>query len=319
MCVHRGAPGRRAGASIQNGDVSDPTSAEPAPTCYRHPERATYIRCQRCGRAVCPECQHQAAVGVQCPECVRGAQTPAQRRASGWRAALSPRRAVVTYVLMGVIAVVYAAQWLSGQALTQAWVLNPSLVGAEPWRLLTSTFLHSPASFVHVLFNLYALFAFGPLLESFLGKARFLALYLISGLGGSFAVVAIWELWILTGGAIETATNGFLSPALALGASGAVFGLLGAYLPLRKAIGANIRVLLIVLAVNVVLGFVVPNIAWEAHLGGLAVGAAIAAIYLRTRRPEQQRAQILGVAGIAAGILLLIAVFVATAPALYGL
>jgi len=304
--------------------VSDPNAspsddAEVVPTCYRHPDRATYVRCQRCGRPICPECQNQAAVGVQCPECVRGSQTPAQRRAGGWRQALSPRRAVVSYVLMGLIAIAYGVQWLSGQALTQAWVLNPTVVGAEPWRLVTSAFLHSPGTIIHVLFNLYALFAFGPALEAFLGRARFLALYFASAIGGSLGVLTIYQLAIITGGASVTATNGFLQPAFALGASGAIFGLLGAYLPLRKVIGVNFRMLAIVLAINLAIGFLVSGIAWEAHLGGLGVGAAVATIYLRTRRPEQRRAQVLGVAGVAAALLVLFILFVVSAPTRYGL
>lgn len=303
--------------------MSDPT-ASPAdhdapPTCYRHPDRATYVSCQRCGRPICPECQNQAAVGVQCPECVRGGVTPAQKRASGWRQVLSPRRALVTYVLMGLILVFYGLQWLTGQALTDAWVLNPTVVGAEPWRLLTSAFLHSPFTIIHVVFNLYALFAFGPALEAFLGRVRFVALYLVSAIGGSLGVLALYELAILTDGAIITATNGFLQPSSALGASGAIFGLMGAFIPLRKVIGVNFRMLAIVLAINVAIGFIAGGIAWEAHLGGLAIGALIGWIYLRTRRPEQRRTQLLGVAGVAVGLLVLFAVFVLTAPAFYGL
>ncbi len=300
--------------------MSDANATEAPPSCYRHPGRATYISCQRCGRPICPDCQNQAAVGVQCPECVRGAQTPAVRRAGSWTQALRPRRSVVTFVLMGVIALVYAGQWLTGQWLTGAWVLAAQVVGAEPWRLITSTFLHSPASFIHIVFNLYALYALGPALEAFLGRARFLALYLVAGLGGSIGVLAVYELFLVTGGALAQATGGFLTPSLlVLGASGAVFGLMGAYLPLRRAIGVNIGQLAIVLGINVVIGFVATGIAWEAHVGGLAVGAAIGAVYLRTRRPAQRRAQVLGVAGIAVALLVVFGLFVLSAPGAYGL
>lgn len=231
-----------------------------------------------------------------------------------------PRRGgMATYVLMGVIAVAYGAQWLTGQRLTAAWLLDPNVVGAEPWRLVTSAFLHSPATIVHVLFNLYALFVFGPTLEAFLGRARFLALYGLSALGGSLGVLAIYELAILTDGASITATGGFLTPSAALGASGAIFGLLGAYLPLRKAIGVNITQLLLVLGLNVAIGFLASGIAWEAHLGGLAVGALVALVYARTRRRSQRRTQILSLVGIGAGLLALFALFVASAPLLYGL
>lgn len=299
--------------------MTDATPDAAPPTCYRHPDRPTFVSCQRCGRPICPACQNQAAVGVQCPECVREGRPASARGAAGLARAFAPRRTgITTYVLMGLIVVVYAGQWLSGQALTDAWVLDPRLVGAEPWRLLTSAFLHSPATFVHILFNLYALYILGPGLESFLGRVRFLALYLIGAIGGSLGVLTLYELAILTNGQLAIATNGFLAPSLALGASGAVFALLGAYLPLRRAIGVNVTQLLIVLAINVVIGFIATGIAWEAHLGGLLAGAAIGAIYLRTRRPEQRTTQIVAVAAVAGAILLTVAIFVGTAPGFYG-
>lgn len=297
--------------------MTDPSAVEAPPTCYRHPDRATYISCQRCGRPICPECSTQAAVGVQCPECVREGRAAA---GGGFARALRPRRTgFVTYTLMALIVVAYAGQWLSGGALTSAWVLDRRVVGAEPWRLFTSAFLHSPGTIIHLLFNLYALWAFGPALESFLGKTRFLALYFASALGGSLGVLSLYALAIATDGASVVATGGFLSPNSALGASGAIFGLLGAYLPLRRAIGVNVTQLLIVLGINVVLGFVASGIAWEAHLGGLVVGAAIGWVYLRTRRPAQRRVQVGAVVGIAAGLLLIFVLFVASAPVYYGL
>lgn len=298
------------------------TDARPdaPPTCYRHPDRATYVSCQRCGRPICPECQTQAAVGVQCPECVREGRPAPTRGAAGLVRTLAPRRAgIATYVLMGLIVVVYAGQLLSSGWLTDAWVLDPTVVGAEPWRLLTSAFLHSPGTFMHILFNLYALYVLGPVLESFLGRVRFLALYLIGALGGSLGVLALYQLAIATNLASAQILGGFLAPGMALGASGAVFALLGAYLPLRRAIGVNVTQLVIVLGINVVIGFVFPGIAWEGHLGGLVAGAAIGLVYARTRRPEQRTTQVVSVAGVAVAILAIIGLFVASAPGFYGL
>ena len=290
-----------------------------APTCYRHPDRATYVSCQRCGRPICPECQTQAAVGVQCPECVRAGRPESARGVQGVARSLRPgRTGIVSYVLIGLCLVAYLFQVVV-PGFTDALLLNPTLVGAEPWRLLTSAFLHSPASILHLLFNMYALYVLGPTLEGFLGRARFIALYLIGALGGSIGVLAVSELWIVTGGAIVEATGGFLRPALSLGASGAVFALMGAYLPLRKAIGVDFTQLLIVLGINVVIGFVASNIAWEAHLGGLATGAAIGWVYSRTRRPEDRQRQILMVAGIAGVLVAILIAFIASAPAFYGL
>jgi membrane associated rhomboid family serine protease len=233
---------------------------------------------------------------------------------------LNPRRTgFVTYTLMALIVAAYAGQWLSGGVLTSAWLLNPTVVGAEPWRLVTSAFLHSPVAIIHILFNLYALYAFGPALESFLGRARYIALYVAAALGGSLGVLSLYALAIATNEASAEVAGGFFAPSLALGASGAIFGLLGAYLPLRRAIGVSGMQLLIVLGINVVLGFVAPNIAWEGHLGGLIVGALVGWVYLRTRRPEQRRAQIGAVAGIIAAVLVVFVLFVASAPHSYGL
>lgn len=220
---------------------------------------------------------------------------------------------------MALIAVAYAVQWLSGGALTNAWVLNPTVVGAEPWRLITSAFLHSPGTFIHILFNLYALYAFGPALEAFLGRARYLALYVAAALGGSLGVLSLYALAIATNGASTEVAGGLLAPGSALGASGAIFGLIGAYLPLRRAIGVNTMQLLIVLGINVVLGFIAPNIAWEAHFGGLIIGALVGWVYLRTRRPAQRPVQIGSVAGIIVGLLVVFVLFVASAPFYWGL
>jgi membrane associated rhomboid family serine protease len=297
--------------------MTDPNEA--APTCYRHPDRETYVSCQRCGRPICPACQTQAAVGVHCPECVREGRAAAPAGAAVARA-LRPRgSAFTTYVLMALIVVAFALQWITQQGLTTAWVLNPTVVGAEPWRLITSAFLHSPTFFLHILFNLYALYAMGPALEAFLGRARFLALYLITALGGSIGVLAIYQLVIVTDGRIVELTGGFLSPSSALGASGAIFGLLGAYLPLRRAIGVNLTQLLLILGINLAIGFFAGGIAWEAHVGGLLVGIAIGTVYARTRRREQQKVQIGAVAGIAVALLVIFVLFVASAPLYYGL
>lgn len=299
--------------------VTDPNAAsdDAPPTCYRHPDRVTYVSCQRCGRPICPACSTQAAVGVHCPECVRTGRPAGSSRLAR---ALRPRRSgVVTYTLMGLIVIAYAGQWLSQGALTSAWVLNPTVVGAEPWRLITSAFLHSPGTIIHILFNLYALYVFGPALESFLGKARFLALYVTSALGGSLGVLALYALAIATNGGSIDATGGFLAPGSALGASGAIFGLLGAYLPLRRAIGVNVTMLLIVLGINVALGFVASGIAWEAHLGGLVVGVAMGGVFARTRRPAQRRVQVAMIGGLAVGLFVVFLLMVAGAPVRYGL
>jgi membrane associated rhomboid family serine protease len=286
---------------------------EAAPRCYRHPDRETWIRCQRCDRPICAQCQTQAAVGVQCPECVREGHAATAPRTPAWVRALRPRGgAVVTYVLIALNVVIYALQWLTNQALTNAWFLNPYSIGSEPWRLITSAFLHSPATIIlHLLFNMYALYAFGPALESFLGRARFLALYLIGALGGSLGVLTAVEIWIFFDGDPNTALRG------ALGASGAVFALLGAVFALRKAMGIDTRQLLIVLGINLALPFVVGGIAWQAHVGGLIIGFLIGLIYASTRRRDQRTRQIVAIAGVGLGLLALFGIYLISAPAIY--
>jgi membrane associated rhomboid family serine protease len=291
--------------------VSD-TPAEQAPVCYRHPKRETWVSCQRCGRPICPECQTPAAVGVQCPECVKEGRAGMPRRAPAIVRAFAPGRGtVVTYVLIALNAAIYILQFVTSQELTEAWFLFPYSIGSEPWRLITSAFLHAPNFIPHLLFNMYALFIFGPVLESFLGRGRFIALYLIGALGGSLGVLTSVEVWALTDRTIQNA------PAGALGASGAVFALMGAVFALRKAMGIDVRQLLIVLVINLAIPFFVDGIAWEGHVGGLVIGFLIGLIFARTRLPQAKVAQILGVAGVAAGLLLLFGAYLVSAPQVY--
>ena len=287
--------------------------------CYRHPDRQSFIHCQRCGRTICPQCQTQAAVGVQCPECVREGrqQVAASRPGLLSRLIGTGSTPIVTYVLIALCVVIYVIQWASGGALTNAWVLDPRLIASQPWRLITSAFLHSTSFIPHLLFNMYALFIFGPALERFLGRARYLALYLVGALGGSLGVVLLYQLAIATNGASSKWLAGFLAWGPALGASGAIFALMGALLVLRKAMGLQLTQILIVVVVNVAFGFIAPGIAWQAHLGGLGVGAAIAGVYLVTRRPEQRTRQILSVVGIAAALVVILVACVVSSPGYY--
>ena len=288
--------------------------------CYRHPDRQSFIHCQRCGRTICPQCQTQAAVGVQCPECVHEGrqQVAASRPSLLARLIGTGSTPIVTYVIIGLCVVIYVAQWVSGGVLTNAWTLDPSRIASQPWRLITSAFLHSTAFIPHLLFNMYALFIFGPVLERFLGRVRYLALYLVGGLGGSVGVVLLYQLAVATNGASATWLGGLLAPSTALGASGAIFALMGALLVLRKAMGLQLTQILIVVGINVAFGFIARGIAWEAHLGGLGVGAAIAAVYLMTRRAEQKTQQIVAVVGIVAALAVILVACVLSSPEYYG-
>lgn len=251
--------------------------------CYRHPDRPSYILCQRCGRTVCPECQTPAPVGVICPECMREQRASAPRTkpavVTRIRSAAGRGAPVVTYALIGITLAVFLLQLVPGLAITDRLLYAGlySLPGNfEPWRMLTSVFVHSTALLFHVLLNMYTLWIFGQLLEGMLGRWRFLALYLIAGLAGSVGV-----LWL---GDPRTGV---------VGASGAIFGLMGAFLVIQRRLGGQTTQLFVLLGINLVIGFVPGfNIAWQAHLGGLVVGALIGFIYVETRKREQQTLQI---------------------------
>jgi membrane associated rhomboid family serine protease len=275
------------------------TERNPDNFCYRHPDRQSFIICQRCGRTVCSECQTQAAVGVHCPECVRDARQSAPRvkPVAVTRIRSSMRSTsgvpVVTYSLIGINLALYLAAWVSGGALYQALAYWPPLTADEPWRMITSAFMHSPSSILHILFNMFSLFIFGPIIENLVGRGRFIALYLLAALGGSVGVL-------------------LLSPgSVVVGASGAIFGLLGAFFVIQRRLGGNSMQLLIVVGLNLVLGFIVPGVAWQAHLGGLIVGAGVAAIYTATRRRQQRTVQALAVAGVAVALVVMTIVAVA--------
>jgi membrane associated rhomboid family serine protease len=257
--------------------------------CYRHPDRQSFVLCQRCLRTICPECQTQAAVGVICPECLREqqqSQSPAQKKAERrWSrpraVTVSDSRPIVTYVIIGLTAFVFLVGLIPGvgdaverSLLFWAPALYPQLSGVfEPWRLFTGALVHS--SFWHLGLNMLALWMIGRSLEPLLGRWRFLTLYLLSTLGGSVAVTLL----------------SFSTPVV--GASGAIFGLFGALFVIGRHLGANIAGIAIVLGINLVIGFIPGfNVSWQAHVGGLVVGLVVAFIFTRTRAARQRTLQI---------------------------
>ena len=234
-----------------------------------------------------------APVGVQCRECVSEANAelphPVTNRV---RNVFRPRGStpVVTYSLIGLCVVVYGLQWLLGSSFTSLIVYYAPFTVSQPWRWLTSMFAHSPTNPLHLILNMYTLYLFGPVIESLVGRLRFLVLYLVSGYAATVAVL-------------------FLAPsAPVLGASGAIFGLMGAYFVIARHLGGNQTQIIVVIAINLGFGFLVPGISWQAHVGGVLAGVAVAAVYVATRRRAQRTAQILGVVGIVVALLVLTAV-----------
>lgn len=270
--------------------------------CYRHPGRQSFVLCQRCGRTICPDCQTQSAVGVLCPHCMKESAPARKRQATAQGSSGAP---VVTYAIMAVCGVVFAAQLLV-PGLTQLIWFAPvyGLPGNfEPWRMVTSMFAHSTSFLPHILLNMYALWVFGRQLEQFFGRWRYLFLYLASGVAGSVVV-------LLSG----YASSGLMHTAV-VGASGAIFGVFAATFVVGRALGAQMTSLLVMLAINFAIGFMPgTNIAWQAHLGGLLGGAAVAFLLMRTRGPRRRAAQIAGLVGIAAALVLLSAAYFLTMP-----
>ena len=245
------------------GGMDNGTSAAGGPaTCHRHQNRITYLRCSRCGRHICAECSRDSPVGQRCPECA-GATTrvvPARSIRSG----MTP--AVLVIILVSVAA--YLAQRMNTRFTIDYAHITAAVRAGEWWRVITATFLHSTGSIVHILFNMYALYLFGPHIERRAGTVRFVALYLASAVAGGVAFQ-------------------YLSEGGAVGASGAIFGLFGAVLvgtyPLRHtpAGAARFRQLLLLLAINLALPLLVSGIAWEAHVGGLLAGMLIVGTWQR--------------------------------------
>ena len=279
-------------------------SAEPSaqvPVCPRHPDRPSYVRCQRCGRPACPDCQRAAAVGFQCIDCVNETKrsTPEVRTVYG--GAVATGKPLVTFGIIAACVVVYALQMLiPGDFVYKQFAYNnvfaaPQYGAFEPWRMLTSAFLHSPDSLLHILLNMYTLWIFGQALEPILGRIRFLALYLVSAIGGSVGYLLLNPLLVPGQGLVGL-----------VGASGAIFGLFGAMLLVQRRRGGDTRQLWVLIAINGVIGFLIPHIAWQAHLGGLITGGLCAAVLAYT--PRGRRQGLVQALGLAAVLALLIAV-----------
>lgn len=280
----------RAGNNGAMSHASAPQSPAAASTCYRHPGRPTYIRCNRCDRYICPECMRDAAVGHQCVDCVQtGARSIRQPRTrfGGRQRSDAP---VVTYALIAINVLAFVIQIASGQLEKQLTLWPPAVADGQYYRLVTSAFLHYGAT--HLLFNMWALYVVGPPLEMWLGRLRFGALYALSGLGGSVLVYLLSPL--------NTATAG---------ASGAIFGLFGATFVVGRKLALDIRWVVAVIVINLVFTFVVPAISsqlisWQGHLGGLVTGAAVAAAYVYPPKQRRNTVQV-------ATTLIALAVFVA--------
>jgi membrane associated rhomboid family serine protease len=265
-------------------DASYPSVTGPPvdapPTCYRHQRRPAGVTCTRCDRPICPDCMRAAPVGFQCPDCAGAGRQMVGRTRPGYRLRRFSAGAPVTWSLVAANVVVFAATAVGGTTLGfggagdtsplyRDWTLEPHVIAisGEYYRLLTAMFVHW--GLAHLALNMWALVVIGVPLEQALGRARYLAVYLLAGLGGSVATY-------------------LLAPQIyfSAGASGAIFGVFGGYAVLAHRLRRPLGSVLIVIVANLVFTFTVSGIDWHAHVGGLIVGALVAAgfVYLRGGR-----------------------------------
>ncbi len=270
-----------------------------APPCAQHPDRPAAARCAHCDRAICTECMIQAPVGWQCPACVReGAKSTrvirpfADANHTGAVGSTNPTPVVIAIVVVNVIC--FVASGFGKPAVLSRFALEPDDVHFfhQYYRVFTAMFLH--VNFLHIGLNMVTLLIVGPAVEVMLGKARFVALYLIAGLGGSVC-------------------SYLLGPAgvYGVGVSGAIFGVMGAYVVLAQRNRKPMAPVVILIAINLVFGFVgsgagVGNVDWRAHIGGLVVGAVLGLLFdiscnLATR--AQRIGVVIGASAATLGIL----------------
>ena len=287
------------------------------PTCYRHPDRETWIRCQRCEKSICPDCMTEASVGFQCPDCVAEGRRSVRQAKGAYGGSRTTNPGVISIGLIVTNVAVWIAimasggnssrlaDWFalrakgvcldSGQAFdtTRAacdagssalWL--PGVSDGALWQLLTSMFTHIEPW--HLGFNMLALWFLGPQLERVLGHVRYLVLYFLAGLTGSATIY--WLAGEYTG---------------TVGASGAVFGLMGALIVVGLKVGGQVQQLLLWVGINVALTFTIPNVSWQGHLGGFVGGAAIAAIIVFA--PRERRTLVQGLGAGAVVVLLVVA------------
>src|SRR4051794_7107939 len=260
-------------------------------TCYRHPNRETAVSCSNCGRPICPDCMTPTSVGMRCPECSREKTRVVRRAYAGG----DP---ILTYTLIGMNVLAYVGTLVSGSSvggslggnslLSKAALYGPAVANGEGWRIITSGFMHYRT--LHLLFNMYALYILGQMLEPVLGQLRFGLIYLVALICGSV-------------GALIMSPN-----ALTAGASGAVFGLMGAAILVMRNRGVNVLQsgLGVWLGLNLLITFTVSHISVGGHIGGLIGGAAAAWVLVelpeRVRMPRWGADAAAGVLGVGAFI-----------------
>jgi membrane associated rhomboid family serine protease len=279
--------------------MSAERTASPAPRCYRHADRETWVSCTRCERPICPECLRPASVGFQCPQCVAEGNASVRRARTPYGGSIAERPGMVSAVLgvLNVVAFVITAITAPGgftgnigSRLFDELELVPLRVAvdSEYWRLIGAAFLH--IGLLHLAGNMLSLAIVGPALERVFGAWRFLAIYLAGALGGSVAVYL------------------FGSPYGAVaGASGAIFGLFAATLIVLRRLGLDARFMVLAIGLNFVVSFR-PGISLLGHLGGFVAGGLLALALAYAPKASRTQLQVLAVGGLAAIMVALVLV-----------
>jgi membrane associated rhomboid family serine protease len=268
------------------------TGSSFAARCYRHPDRETNVSCTRCDRPICPDCLRSAAVGFQCPECVRN-QNRGRQATLPYGGRIAEQAGLVTIVLgvlnigMYIVTALTSPSGVHHNASSRIFVrlvLVPEWVArtGEYWRLIGTAFLHY--GFLHIAVNMISLAVLGPGIERVFGRVRFAVLYIVAALGGSIAVYAFDP-------------NPLQATA---GASAAIFGLFGALVVLYRKLGLDLRALIPTILINAYITYAVPNISWIGHVGGFVTGALVAAALVYAPRANRLAYQIGGVSLILA-------------------
>jgi len=287
---------------VTEQDSSPASQPASPPACYRHPDRRSSVVCARCDQPICTDCMIEAPVGWQCPACTKdGAkhsrQVPAFTRTRPGRTGVvgstNPTPLVLTIIAVDVV-VFFLERFGNDTAVVNRYAMWPAAVHHqnEYYRAFTAMFLH--LNFQHILFNMIVLLIVGPAAEVLLGKVRFLALYLIAGFGGSVASY-------LLGTPNE----------LGIGASGAIMGVLGAYVVIGLRRRLPVAPIVVLLVVNFAIGFW-GNIDWRAHAGGLVTGALLALVYDYAGGLRDQTADLAVTVGASAVVVALLALVLTT-------
>ena len=295
---------------MSGSELQPQPSPVPPPPCYRHPEKAASVLCAHCDRPLCTDCMIQAPVGWQCPPCTsegakRSRQVPAfthtGRGRTGVVGSTNPTPVVLVIIAVNVV-VFFLEGFGTNNRVIDRYGLWPDGVHSlhQYYRAFTAMWLH--ASFEHILFNMITLLIVGPALEVLLGKLRFITLYLLAGLGGSVG-------------------SYLLGPhnELGIGASGAIMGVLGAYIVVGVRRRLPVQPVAILLVLNLVIGFW-GNTDWRAHFGGLVVGGLLGLLYdVAGDLRDRNTALVLTVGGSMAMLAILALLITSIAPGHFNL